>query len=393
MGHGPTLLEHKEKKVEYLELIYDLIFVYMVGRNNSLLHHFENGFVTWDAFASYVLVTLAIIQIWNFTTFYINMFGRNSVRDHIFLCVNMYLLYFIGQSTRMDWHAYQAQYHIAWGLILVNIGLQYVLELRNHKMDIWNQQIIKRMAGVLFGESVFVFLAAIPNPATGPIFSIIAILFGVLMTSLSRHNSVGGQVDFAHLSERAMLYVVFTFGEMVIAVSAYFVSDGSWDWNTIYFSLMGFLVVVGLFLIYGIMYDNIIDREGDYDGMLYMALHIFIIFFMNNITGSLEFMQEEEIRLMPKLLFLIGSILGYYVFLFSLKGYIKPCFQKNRSALWIATGVTVLFVVLMLLFRNHAAVHILLTVLYAFSMFAMVYRFIRTHREMESECAKMCAEE
>ena len=388
MGSGPTLLEQKEKKVEYLELIYDLIFVYMVGRNNSLLHHFSNGFVDPNAFASYVLVTLAIIQIWNFTTFYINMFGRNGVRDHIFLFVNMYLLYFIGQSTRADWHAYQTQYHIAWGLILVNIGLQYVIELRNHKMDLWNREFIKRMAAVLFTESVFVFLAAIPNPTTGLILSVIAVLTGIFMTSINRKTSAGGQVDFAHLTERAMLYVVFTFGEMIIAVSGYFIGDGSWDWNVIYYSLMGFLVVVGLFLIYGVIYDNVIDREGDYDGMPYMALHIFIIFFMNNITASLEFMREEEILLMPKMLLLIGSLVGYYVFLFSLKGHIKPCYGKNRTAILIAAGVTVLFAVLMILFRERAAVHILLTVLYVFSMFAMLYRFVLTHREMEVECAK-----
>ena len=83
------LLEKEEKKVEYLELIYDLVFVYMVGRNNALLTHFENGFVSADAFAAYILCTLSIIQIWNFTTFYINMFGRNGVRDHVFLLINM----------------------------------------------------------------------------------------------------------------------------------------------------------------------------------------------------------------------------------------------------------------------------------------------------------------
>lgn len=31
-------LKKEEKKVEYIELIYDLIFVYIIGRNNSLLH-------------------------------------------------------------------------------------------------------------------------------------------------------------------------------------------------------------------------------------------------------------------------------------------------------------------------------------------------------------------
>ena len=37
--------ERREKKVEYLELIYDLIFVYLIGRNNSLLQSVHNGFV------------------------------------------------------------------------------------------------------------------------------------------------------------------------------------------------------------------------------------------------------------------------------------------------------------------------------------------------------------
>ena len=30
------ILQPKEKKVEYIELIYDLIFVYIIGRNNQL---------------------------------------------------------------------------------------------------------------------------------------------------------------------------------------------------------------------------------------------------------------------------------------------------------------------------------------------------------------------
>lgn len=75
----------EEKKVEYLELIYDLIFVYVIGRNNSLLHQTTNGFVDGKVFIAYIICTLTIIQIWNFSTYYINMHGRNKLRDHIFL--------------------------------------------------------------------------------------------------------------------------------------------------------------------------------------------------------------------------------------------------------------------------------------------------------------------
>lgn len=82
-----------EKKAEYIELIYDLIFVYIIGRNNSLLHHTVNGFVTSDAFVSYVLCTLAIIQIWSFGTFYLNRYGRFGARDCVFLFLALLGLY------------------------------------------------------------------------------------------------------------------------------------------------------------------------------------------------------------------------------------------------------------------------------------------------------------
>ena len=158
------LFERDDRKVEYLELIYDLVFVYMAGRNNSLLVPEEGGFILPLNFLAYVICTLTIIQLWNFTTFYINLFGRNSLRDHVFLCVNMYLMYFIGEATRHDWIAYKEQYHIAWALILANIGLQYLIELRNHETDVWNRDLIKRMAAVLFVEAAIAFAAAWQGP-------------------------------------------------------------------------------------------------------------------------------------------------------------------------------------------------------------------------------------
>ena len=41
-----------------------------------------------------------------------------------------------------------------------------------------------------------------------------------------------------------MLYVVFTFGEMIIALSSYF--EDSFSANNVYFSVMSFLIAVGI---------------------------------------------------------------------------------------------------------------------------------------------------
>ena len=376
-----NIFDREEKKVEYLELIYDLVFVYMVGRNNSLLSTFENGFVAPGAFIAYILCTLAIIQIWNFTTFYINMFGRNGVRDHVFLLVNMYLMYFIGESTRMDWAAYQAQYHIAWALILINIGLQYVIELRNHQVDVWNRDVIKRMAVTLFIEAAIALSAAfVPQWLVSPV-SFIAVFTGIALTMFSRSKSPGGNIDFMHLTERAMLYVVFTFGEMIIVISAYFAGDGSFDPGVIYFSLMAFLIVAGLFVSYEIIYDHLLDRERDDSGMLYMVIHIFILFALSCTTVALEFMREDEVALMPKIVFITAAIIAYYAFLFCTGRYAKKSFEVKPGFVIQLLAATVAFAVLMIVFRENMWVNIFVTVAYVWSIVAVLYN---GKREFES---------
>ena len=377
------LFTREDKKVEYLELIYDLVFVYMVGRNNALLSHFENGFVSADAFIAYILCTLAIIQIWNFTTFYINMFGRNGIRDHVFLLINMYLMYFIGESTRFDWTAYQAQYHIAWALILINIGAQYAIEMRNHQADVWNRDIIKRMAATLFAEATIALSASFVPASVVPAVSFAAIFTGIIMTALSRSKSPGGTIDFMHLTERAMLYVVFTFGEMIIVVSAYFIGDGSFDPGVIYFSLMGFLIVAGLFVSYELIYDHLLDREADDSGMLYMVIHIFIIFALGCITVSLEFMREEEVALLPKIIFITASIIAYYAFLFCTGKYAKKKCRIDAAFVLKMLGVTAAFAALMVAFRENMHMNIFVTAAYVWSIVAVLYNAKNVFEQIE----------
>ena len=304
----------EEKKVEYIELIYDLIFVYLIGRNNSLLSHVQYGFISGRVFLTYVLATLAVIQIWNFTTFYINRYGKNGLREHVFLFVNMYLLYYMADGTRVYWQAHFYRYNIAWALILFNIGLQYFLEYRNNRLMPWNAVQARRMALIIWSEALLVLAVIIGWHFGGLILAPVPIAFGIIVTNLSGRVNRLNPVDFPHLSERAMLYVVFTFGEMIIAIAAYF--EGNVSLNSIYFSTMAFLIVAGLFLSYGTVYDHILDREVETAGTGYMLIHVFLIFALNNITTALEFMREPSISLLPKTLFITGSILLSVLFLF-----------------------------------------------------------------------------
>lgn len=367
------VLKKEEKKVEYLELIYDLIFVYVIGRNNTLLHNVSNGFVEMNMFAAYLLCSLTVIQIWSFSTYYINMHGRNGLREHVFILINMFLLYFLGEGTRADWQQHQLQYVLAWALILINIGTQYILELRNRKNDPMIFRQTRRMLIVLFGEAAIVLCILPVYHATGVNLAPAAILYGIVGTMVHGKNAKVRLVDFTHLSERIMLYVVFTFGEMIIALSGYF--EGELTVNSVYFALMSFLIVVGLFLSYGTVYDHLIDREMSTPGLIYMLLHIILIFALSLITASLEFMRNDEINLLPKMILLILSVLMFYLPLFFMLRYGKSRCRPTARFILLMTGIAVSFVLLMLLFREYMHINIALTVLYVFGVFFILYRF------------------
>ncbi|MBR4024090.1 MAG: low temperature requirement protein A, partial [Firmicutes bacterium] len=357
-----TLTSKEEKKVEYIELIYDLIFVYLIGRNSSFISLTEGGFISSEAFLTYVICTLVMIQIWNFTNFYINRYGSNGLQEHMLIFVNMFLLYFMGDATRTDWSSYYYfKYNIPWALIMINFLICYWLKYREYKdTKPWESlHIICNM--ILFGVEAAIILISLPIfSKTGLILSPLALVFGIIfLLATSKINNLV-PVDFGHLSERAMLYIVFTFGEMIIAISGYF--EGVVSFRSIYFALMGFLIVVGLFQSYELCYDHLIDRELITNGIGYMMIHLFLIFALSCITVALEFMREEEVALMPKTIFLTVSFVVYFVFLFLLGIYMKN--RKKPGTRFIVKIVLILaaFSVLMIVFREKPYINIAVTV-------------------------------
>lgn len=365
--------EQGEKKVEYLELIYDLIFVYLIGRNNSLLQAVHNGFVPADRFLTYILCTLIIIQIWSITTLFINRYGTNGVQEHIALFVNMYLLYFMADGTRLQWQSYYLRYNLAWGLIMANLTLQHWLKYKASARTMpWVLLQIRHQTRMLLIMTLIIFVSIPVYFMTGIPLSPLAMVYGIAASVSAGDINRLVSVDFAHLTERIMLYVVFTFGEMIIGIAGYF-SDSTITWNTIYFSLMAFLIVVGLFLSYGFVYDHIIDRELSTNGTVYMFLHIFLITAQNFITAGMEFMQEPAVAAIPKNIFLTASFLMYFFCLSQSARFarFKPMEgQKIYRNLLIRSLV---FILLMALTYRSGAASIAVSVLYIYGVFWHLY--------------------
>lgn len=210
-------LKQKEKKVEYIELIYDLVFVYMIGRNNSLVGHLSGGFIDPSLYLTYVLCTLITIQIWYMTTLFINRYGNNEFSEYIGLFINMYLLYYMADGTSLQWESSFYRYNIAWMLILVNLMVQYILKMKRPEYSTpWERSNMMLFIRVMAAMVVTIIAGMIVYRFTGLPVTPVAMVIGIAATIIQRKKLDLVAVDFPHLTERVMLYVVFTFGEMII---------------------------------------------------------------------------------------------------------------------------------------------------------------------------------
>ena len=371
------LMEKKEKKVEYIELIYDLIFVYIIGRNNSLLHHISGGVIRPASLLTYGLATLTVLQIWYYTTLYVNRYGENGPKLYVGIFVNMFLLYFMSLGIRADWQDHYVLFAVSWALVLINLACLYISEYRATDQENEEERRQIRFSLItLFCEAALVLLSVPLYLLTGLPLGPLAMVFGMVTVVVGARRDARIPIDFAHLSERVMLYVVFTFGEMVIVIAGYF--EGGLNFNTVYFAVFAFLIVVGLFSSYGMMYDKIINKEFSAGGTAYMLLHIFLILALNNITAAMEFMREDEVDPLFKTLFLTLSFAFYYIFLFFI-GVIfsKSALIPDRRYTLESVFSLILYIALMVVFYQNAYVSIALTALYAASVFVLLFLYRR----------------
>ena len=334
-------ITQESKKVEYIELIYDLIFVYLLGRSSSLLERIEAGFISHTTVINYIANSLIFIQIWYSTTVYINRYGRNRLRDNLLLIANMFLLYIMGATTSHGWDVNYTAFAVSWALILGNLAVNYLLELKSSELC-YRKHIIQNVI-LHFGQAVLLLLTIPLQRTTGYAAGAWTMVLGFIITPFLMKIPV----DFGHLTERVMLYVVFTFGEMIVIISQYF-SDG-FNLETLYYSLMSFVIVAGLFYSYGFVYDHLLDREGERVGTAYMILHIFLILSLCFITTSLEFLRKSEVRDFPKTIMMLGSLLLYYGCLAMTEYWAKRRFRKRKRFIVILIAEFAVFSVMIFL--------------------------------------------
>ena len=310
------------------------------------MHHVDGGFFSMGQWLGFTFSYLVVLQVWFFTTFLMNRYGDHSASDNVCLFVNMFLLYFLANSISAGWENSILTFNAAWALILANLFIHWVLKrLRYDNLDADDRAIMSRTAVVLTIELVMVVVAMFLPLEAGGWLSWIALLFGSAVFSQSKTYD-RKPARFAHLVERCSLITIIAFGETIVAIAVFMSGFAS-----IWYSMLVFALVVGLFLIYIYERDHMTDHHKDTNGMVYLTIAGWIILVIGNITVGLEYMPMDEVAAGPKSAYIAAGLVLYLLTSFLLGFFNKT--EYTYSAAYVAGRLgTCAFIIVVALTTN-----------------------------------------
>ena len=80
----------EEKKVTWLELFYDLLFVAAVTVATHVLLHVEDGHIHAEYLVKFVLIFIPIWWAWVGQIIFVNRFGKDLFHQRIFSILQMF---------------------------------------------------------------------------------------------------------------------------------------------------------------------------------------------------------------------------------------------------------------------------------------------------------------
>ena len=241
---------HADSRVTYVELFYDLVFVFAVTQlSHGLLEHLT----PLGAFQTAVLM-LAVWWAWIDTAWITNWLkpDRTAVRLMLFGLMLSGLV--LAASIPKAFEDRALAFALAYALGQLGRGLFMLWALKNH--DAGNfRNFIRIIVWQAASALVWIAGAIVPGPQRLGLWAIaagidtVAPVLGFWLPVLGRSQTVDWQVEGSHIAERCSLFVIIALGESVLVTGATF-AGLTWTAEHIGAFLVAFTGSVAMWVIY-----------------------------------------------------------------------------------------------------------------------------------------------
>ncbi|MBS0546626.1 MAG: low temperature requirement protein A [Proteobacteria bacterium] len=224
---------HESGRVTYVELFFDLVFVFAVTQlSHGLLHHLtplgalETG-----------LLMMAVWWVWIYTSWITNWLDPERMPVRLMLFALMAAGLVLSASIPAAFAARGASFAIAFVFMQVGRSLFMLWALKHH--DAGNFRNFLRITVWLSVSGVFWIAGGFADPHARLGLWAIAVAIeyaspaaGMWVPGLGRSTTADWQIDGGHLAERCALFVIIALGESVLVTGATF-ADMAWTTDAV----------------------------------------------------------------------------------------------------------------------------------------------------------------
>ncbi len=283
----------EEKKVSWLELFFDLVFVTAVSFTTHLFVEIEHQPDRMHLYlGEYLLMVFPMFWLWTGQTMFFNRYGELIRRPEIYMLPQMF--FFILMTASLDfefahsYHSYLASY---LGLRLLTV-IQYFLvdqRLKGPKKE------VARLLGSLFIPGLLIPLSSLFFVGRWHyVVMYSGIAADMILPLFFSRKLTKAPVNLPHLTERFGLFVLITFGESLVTITN-ILTGRTADPSTLAYSLLSFMIIGLMWYSYYYTYDNVVDRHKETNGQILLYGHFFILVSVMLLAGDLEMLHDGQL--------------------------------------------------------------------------------------------------
>ncbi len=291
------------KKANWLELLFDLIFVYAVSKATHILVA-HGGHIGIGQYATFILVMIPIWWTWTGHTLFVTRFDTEDITQRILTLFTMLAVVFWTSFINADFDSYYHGYLLFYVIIRLTLVIMYWNAARKNPAAI---PIAKRLgSGFLIGLAV-TSLSLLFEPPFRYVVLYLGIGIEIITPLLSRHSLKATPVKSHHLPERYGLLTIILLGELVIML-ANNLSETSWSVSTVATSAVGFILIATLWWLYFDLVENHILGKELGTGQRIIYGHLFIYLGLSSIAVFIGYAITAKLGFVDHLLLsLFGS--------------------------------------------------------------------------------------
>lgn len=318
------------KRVNWLELFFDLIFVYAISKATHILAHAHNGHLNIEQYFIFFLVFIPIWWTWTGHTLFVTRFEIDSAIQRALTLFQMLAVVFWTTFINADFNPNYLGYLLFYVLIRSTLIFMYLYTKKKNKLE----KTIAKQLSIGFSVGLFISLNSIFFDSS---IRYIILYFGIFVEIATplfiRKVLKSSPVNSHHLPERYGLLTIILLGESVVMIATN-LSMVSFNISTILATISGFLIISAIWWIYFDIMENYILNKVLFTGQNIIYGHLFIYAGLSILAVFIGFCINHKLTFLHDLILIFVSLI-FLIFGFIITFKMKRVFKKKYIIFYV----------------------------------------------------------